>query len=75
MLRMTASGAILYSNRQLLAMSTFSDLISEARYEIRKDSLNAIGCRFLMTTQRRLKETGGKPGATAYAEAVSCRLS
>ena len=59
----------LFSNRQLVAMSTFSDLVSEARSEIRKDALNAG-----FSDDDTTLENGGT-GATAYAEAVSVYLS
>src|ERR1051325_7087761 len=59
----------LYSNRQLVAMSTFSDLVSEVRNEIRKDAL-AAG----FSDDETALDNGGT-GAKAYAEAVSVYLS
>jgi len=59
----------LFSNRQLVAMSTFSDLVSEARTEIRKDALTAG-----FSDDDTPLEKGGS-GALAYAEAVSVYLS
>lgn len=59
----------LYSSRQLIAMTTFSDLISEVRTVIRKDAL-AAG---FSSDPTRLDDAG--EGATAYAEAVSVYLS
>jgi len=59
----------LFSNRQLVAMSTFSDLVSEVRKEIRKDAL-AAG----FSSDDTPLDNGGT-GAKAYAEAVSVYLS
>lgn len=60
--------ADLYTNRQLLAMITFSNLISEARQRVLKDSL-AAG----MEAGARLEADGN--GAQAYADAVATYLS
>ena len=59
----------LFSNRQLVAMSTFSDLVSEVRNVIHKDALSAG-----FSNDDTDLEKGGT-GATAYAEAVSVYLS
>lgn len=58
----------LFTKRQLLALNTFSDLVSEARDKIKSDAL-AAG----MNDDGTSFESGGK-GATAYADAVSCYL-
>jgi putative DNA methylase len=58
----------LFTNRQLLAMMTFSDLVAEARDVVLRDSLTAgvrEGCRL---------QNGGND-AGAYADAVSTCLS
>ena len=57
-----------FTNRQLVALTTFSDLVSEARERIRSDAV-AAG---LPDDAVPLRE-GGK-GAMAYAEAVSVYL-
>ena len=60
--------ADLFTNRQLVALTTFSDLVGEARERIRHDAVAA-----------RLPDDGvplraGGTGATAYAEAVGVYL-
>jgi len=59
----------LFTARQLLALTTFSDLVIEARAKTLKDAL-AAG----MSDDGQGLETGGT-GATAYAEAVSVYLA
>ena len=59
----------LFSPRQLVALTTFSDLVSESREFIRQDCL-AAG----MEDDERGLEIGGT-GATAYAEAVTVYLA
>lgn len=58
----------LFTSRQLLALSTFSDLVGEAQVQVKADAL-AAG----MADDGRGLETGGS-GATAYAEAVGVCL-
>lgn len=60
--------ADLFTPRQLVAMSTFSDLVSEAREHIRTDALRAG-----MPDDDRGIDAGGT-GATAYAEAIATYL-
>jgi putative DNA methylase len=58
----------LFTQRQLLAMTTLCDLVSDARERVRQDAV---------TAQLANDETGlecGGTGATAYAEAVSVYL-
>ena len=57
----------LFTNRQLVALTTFSDLVGEARMKILEDALAA---RF--PTDVRLAEGGS--GAEAYADAVATYL-
>ncbi len=59
----------LFTPRQLVALTTFSDLVGEARERIRQDAL-AAG----MPDDPRGLETGGT-GPQAYAEAVSVYLA
>ena len=59
----------LFTDRQLVALTTFSDLVGEARERIRLDAL-AAG---LPDDGVSLREGG--TGATAYAEAVSVYLA
>ena len=61
--------ADLFTNRQLVALTTFSDLVGEARERIRADAVTA-----------RMPDDGvplrdGGTGATAYAEAVGVYLA
>lgn len=58
----------LFSSRQLVALSTFSDLVAEAVAHVRTDAL-AAG----MPDDGRGLDTGGQ-GAMAYAEAVGVYL-
>ena len=59
----------LFTDRQLVALTTFSDLVSEARERIRLDAV-AAG---LPDDRVPLRESG--IGATAYAEAVGVYLA
>ncbi len=59
----------LFTPRQLVALTTFSDLVGEARDQIRQDAL-AAG----MPDNGQGIDSGGT-GATAYAEAVSVYLA
>lgn len=59
----------LFTPRQLVALTTFSDLVGEARDRIRADALQAG-----MPDDGRGLDAGGT-GATAYAEAVSIYLA
>ena len=58
-----------FTDRQLVALNTFSDLVHEARAEIERDAL-AAG---LSDDPTRLRDGG--TGAKAYAEAVSVYLA
>ncbi len=58
----------LFTPRQLVALTTFSDLVSEARERIRSDGI-AAG---LADDEKHLRDGG--IGATAYAEAVGVYL-
>ncbi|MFM6106467.1 MAG: DUF1156 domain-containing protein, partial [Sphaerospermopsis kisseleviana] len=60
--------ADLFTNRQLVALTTFSDLVSEAREKVKFDAINAG----IVDDNLPLSE-GGK-GATAYADAVATYL-
>jgi len=59
----------LFTNRQLVALNTFSDLVHEAREQIEKDAL-AAG---LSNDSASLRDGGN--GAKAFAEAVSVYLA
>jgi|LSQX01.3.fsa_nt_gb putative DNA methylase len=59
----------LFTPRQLVALTTFSDLVGEAREEVLRDAL-AAG----MDDDGRGLEAGGD-GATAYADAVAVYLA
>jgi putative DNA methylase len=59
----------LFTPRQLVALTTFSDLVGEAMQQVRRDALQAG----LTDDPKPLRE-GGK-GATAYAEAVAVYLA
>jgi putative DNA methylase len=59
----------IFTKRQLVALSTLSDLIIEARAKIREDALTAA-----MASDNRGYDEGGL-GPTAYADAVSVYLS
>ncbi len=58
----------LFTPRQLVALTTFSDLVGEARERIRADGLHG------MPDDGRGLDAGGA-GATAYAEAVATYLA
>ncbi len=58
----------LFTPRQLVALTTFSDLVQEARERVQRDAL-AAG---LPDDERPLREGG--TGATAYADAVTVYL-
>ena len=60
--------AVLFTPRQLVALTTFSDLVHEAREQVRRDAL-AAGTAADGTALR-----DGGTGATAYAEAVGVYL-
>lgn len=59
----------LFTSRQLVALSTFSDLVGEAMQRIRHDAVNGG-----VSDDKRPLRDGGK-GAQAYAEAVSVYLA
>src|SRR3546814_11573807 len=59
----------LFTDRQLLALITFSDLIQEVRQKVAQDALR----NGMLNDQVQLLEGG--LGAKAYAEAVSVYLS
>lgn len=59
----------LFSNRQLVALITFSDLVNEAREKVKQDSL-AIG----MDDDSITLNSDGK-GAAAYADAIAVYLA
>ncbi|HOO92650.1 MAG TPA: DUF1156 domain-containing protein, partial [Opitutales bacterium] len=59
----------LFTPRQLLALTTFSDLVAEARQRVEQDAVDAG-----MSADGRSLEMGGT-GARAYAEAVSVYLA
>jgi putative DNA methylase len=61
--------ADLFTRRQLVALTTFSDLVGEARTKIQRDAV-AAG----LTDDDRPLDVGGT-GARAYAEAVSVYLA
>ena len=61
--------AIIFTDRQLVALTTFSDLVAEAREQVRRDAI-AAG---LPDDDVPLRDGG--LGATAYAEAVSVYLA
>ena len=60
--------ADLFTPRQLVALTTFSDLVQEAREQVRRDAL-AVG---VSDDSEALRDGGA--GATAYAEAVGVYL-
>ncbi|MBX7131090.1 MAG: DUF1156 domain-containing protein [Fimbriimonadaceae bacterium] len=69
--------AALFTPRQLVALTTFSDLVQEAREEVRRDALAAglsddpSACSGQAPTPLR----DGGSGATAYADAIGVYLS
>ena len=78
----------LFTDRQLVALATFSDLVSEAHEQIGRDSLAAPASREQAHEARANEETGERPGlpgddvplaeggtgAQAYADAVATYL-
>ena len=60
---------VLFTSRQLVALTTFSDLVQETREQVRRDAL-AAGRADEVTTLR-----DGGTGAAAYAEAVGVYLA
>ena len=70
----------LFTKRQLVALTTFSDLVIEAKEKIRNDILLAqpseLGAQNSLTkAEDDLPLDNGGVGATAYAEAVSIYLA
>ncbi len=61
--------ADLFTPRQLVALTTFSDLVAEAMERVKRDAANAD----LPDDDRPLRDGGA--GATAYAEAVGVYLA
>jgi putative DNA methylase len=59
----------LFTSRQLVALTTFSDLVREARERVKRDGVNAG----LPDDGRALAKVGA--GATAYADAVAVYLA
>ena len=59
----------LFTSRQLVALTTFSDLVQEAREQVKRDALVAA----LLDDRKPLAEGG--TGATAYADAVTVYLA
>ena len=59
----------IFTDRQLVTLTTFSDLVSEAREQVRHDAV-AAGL-----TEDGVPLRDGGQGATAYAEAVSVYLA
>jgi putative DNA methylase len=59
----------LFTSRQLVALTTFSDLVQEARERVQRDALQAG----LSIDPKPLRDGG--TGATAYAEAVGVYLA
>jgi putative DNA methylase len=59
----------LFSPRQLLALTTFSDLVQEVQKKAHKDAINAGFC------DDGVSLSSGGSGATAYAEAVAVYLA
>lgn len=60
----------LFTNRQLVAMTTFSDLVAEARDQVFKDALESG-----LPAGESLENSGGGDGANAYADAVATYLA
>ncbi|NJK58572.1 MAG: DUF559 domain-containing protein [Pleurocapsa sp. SU_5_0] len=59
----------LFTNRQLVALNTFSDLVSEARETIKQDMIANV------TTDDGLSLTEGGANVTAYADAIVTYLA
>ncbi len=65
----------LFTNRQLVALNTFSDLVHEARAEVERDALAAGFSDPESPTSDPTPLRDGGTGARAYAEAVSAYLA
>ena len=65
---MTTYGS-LFTNRQLAALNTFSDLVQEAREQAYQDAINSG----LINNKKRLRDGGN--GADAYADAIATYLA
>ena len=63
----------LFTSRQLVALTTFSDLISEAREKVLEDLMALPGQPTLPSDGRPL--CAGGTGATAYADAIATYLA
>jgi putative DNA methylase len=59
----------LFTNRQLVALTTFSDLVQEAREKAYQDAINSG----VIDDKKRLRDGGA--GADAYADAIATYLS
>jgi putative DNA methylase len=59
----------LFTARQLKALTTFSDLVTEARKRVHQDAMDAG------LTEKSLKPITGGTDATAYADAISTYLA
>ncbi|MDE2320659.1 MAG: DUF1156 domain-containing protein, partial [candidate division NC10 bacterium] len=59
----------LFTDRQIVALTTFSDLVQEARERVKRDALAAA-----LRAEDKLLDAGGT-GATAYANAVGVYLA
>jgi len=59
----------LFTNRQLVALTTFSDLVQEAREQVKRSAMTAG-----LPDDGKLLDAGGN-GATAYADAVGTYLA
>ena len=64
-----ANWGALFTSRQLVALTSFSDLVAEATKHVRRDAATTGP----VDDDRRLREGGS--GATAYAEAVAVYLA
>jgi len=60
-----------FTPRQLVALTTFSDLVAEAREKVMADALVASGSAGILGEALR----DGGAGSRAYAEAISVYLS
>ena len=59
----------LFTSRQLVALTTFSDLVQEAREQVKQDAIKAG-----LPDDSKTLDKGGV-GATAYADAVGVYLA
>ena len=68
--------ADLFTPRQLTALTTFSDLVSEARERVKRDALGALASRRPVRGARGDEDTGETPAlpGEAYADAVATYL-